>query len=99
MYLIENHKHGRPIPSILPPNLIPPSFRSVKEPTTSLASAYTATASFYNGVVSSGSEELDALQREVEKLILERREADQQIVQLEADMTVKNSEIKNLKVC
>ncbi|VDN25765.1 unnamed protein product, partial [Gongylonema pulchrum] len=40
------------------------------------------------GVVSSGSEELDALQREVEKLILERREADQQIVQLEADMTV-----------
>ncbi|VDN32351.1 unnamed protein product [Gongylonema pulchrum] len=78
MYLIENHKHGRPIPSVLPPNLIPPSFRS--------------------GVVSSGSEELDALQREVEKLILERREADQQIVQLEADMTVKNSEIKNLKI-
>lgn len=45
-----------------------------------------------------GNEELDALLREVEKLILDRREADQEIVQLEADMTVKNSEIKNLKV-
>lgn len=45
------------------------------------------------------NEELDALQREVEKLIMERREADQEIVQLEADMTVKNSEIKNLRVC
>lgn len=48
--------------------------------------------------VPTGNEELDALLREVEKLILERREADQEIVQLEADMTVKNSEIKNLKV-
>lgn len=52
----------------------------------------------FQSTLSSGNEELDALQREVDKLVLERREADQAIVQLEADMTVKNSEIKNLKV-
>ncbi|VDK84361.1 unnamed protein product [Onchocerca ochengi] len=92
MYLIENHKRGRPLPFALPPNLIPPSFRTVEAPAATMTSGYAMNA------VPTGNEELDALLREVEKLILERREADQEIVQLEADMTVKNSEIKNLKI-
>ncbi|VDP15265.1 unnamed protein product [Onchocerca flexuosa] len=82
MYLIENHKRGRPVPSVLPPNLIPPSFRTVEAPAATVSSGYTMDA------VPTGNEELDALLREVEKLILDRREADQEIVQLEADMTI-----------
>uniref|UniRef100_A0A915PSJ8 Epidermal growth factor receptor substrate 15 n=1 Tax=Setaria digitata TaxID=48799 RepID=A0A915PSJ8_9BILA len=93
MHLIENHKRGKPIPFTLPPNLIPPSFRTIEAPSTSISSRYTV-----QSTVPTGNEELDALIREVEKLILDRREADQEIVQLEADMTVKNSEIKNLKI-
>uniref|UniRef100_A0AAF5RVY0 EF hand family protein n=2 Tax=Wuchereria bancrofti TaxID=6293 RepID=A0AAF5RVY0_WUCBA len=93
MYLIENHKQGKPVPFSLPRNLVPPSFRTVEAPATNIASGYTM-----QNTVPTGNEELDALLREVEKLILDRREADQEIVQLEADMTVKNSEIKNLKI-
>uniref|UniRef100_A0A0R3RPU0 Epidermal growth factor receptor substrate 15-like 1 n=1 Tax=Elaeophora elaphi TaxID=1147741 RepID=A0A0R3RPU0_9BILA len=93
MYLIENHKQGKPVPFTLPRNLIPPSFRKVEVPVANVASGYTM-----QSTVPTGNEELDALLLEVEKLILDRREADQEIVQLEADMTVKNSEIKNLKI-
>uniref|UniRef100_A0A0M3KGN5 Uncharacterized protein n=1 Tax=Anisakis simplex TaxID=6269 RepID=A0A0M3KGN5_ANISI len=46
----------------------------------------------------SGSKELDELEEEVRRLVSERRHADEAIVQLEADMTVKNSEIKNLQI-
>ncbi|VDN02061.1 unnamed protein product [Thelazia callipaeda] len=92
MHLIENHKCGKPIPYALSPNLIPPSFRSSEAPASALSSGY------ITACIPSENEELDALRREVENLILERREADQEIVQLEADMTVKNSEIKNLKI-
>ncbi|EFO26685.2 EF hand family protein, partial [Loa loa] len=92
MYLIENHKQGRPVPFALPRNLVPPSFRTLEAPTASVTSGYTMSTA------PTGDEELDTLLREVEKLILDRREADQEIVQLEADMTVKNSEIKNLKI-
>ncbi|VDK71733.1 unnamed protein product [Litomosoides sigmodontis] len=92
MYLIENHKRGKPIPFALPRNLVPPSFRTVESCAASVASGYTM-----QNTAPTGNEELDALLREVEKLIVDRREADQEIVQLEADMTVKNSEIKNLK--
>ncbi|KAM3719026.1 Epidermal growth factor receptor substrate 15-like [Dirofilaria immitis] len=93
MYLIENHKRGKPVPFALPPNLIPPSFRTVEAPAVSVTSGFTI-----QNATPTGNEELDALLFEVEKLILDRREADQEIVQLEADMTVKNSEIKNLKI-
>ncbi|CAG9529835.1 unnamed protein product [Cercopithifilaria johnstoni] len=89
MYLIENHKRGKPVPFALPKNLVPPSFRTVEA---NVASGYIMST------LPTGNEELDELLREIEKLILDRREADQEIVQLEADMTVKNSEIKNLKI-
>lgn len=52
---------------------------------------------FEQDSVSTGNEELDAIQRDIRNLIDERREADQAVVQLEADMTIKNSEIKNLQ--
>ncbi|KAL3994770.1 Cytoskeletal-regulatory complex EF hand family protein [Acanthocheilonema viteae] len=93
MYLIENHKQGKPIPFALPRNLVPPSFRTVEASASNVTGGYTV-----QSTIPTGNEELDALLREVEKLILDRREADQEIVQLEADMTVKNSEIKNLKI-
>ncbi len=47
---------------------------------------------------STGNKDIDAMQAEIDRLSEERRSADAAVVQLEADMTVKQSEIKNLQV-
>lgn len=91
MHLIEQCRQGSPVPPALPQNLIPPSMRSDEMP--SLAGLQLSQDS-----ISTGNEELDAIQRDIRNLIDERREADQAIVQFEADITVKNSEIKNLQI-
>lgn len=41
---------------------------------------------------------IDELNAEIEKTLENRRQAEQELFQLEADTTVKNSEIKNLEV-
>uniref|UniRef100_A0A158R4P9 Epidermal growth factor receptor substrate 15-like 1 n=1 Tax=Syphacia muris TaxID=451379 RepID=A0A158R4P9_9BILA len=92
MYFIEQCKQGCQIPTVLPPNLIPPSMRLDEVP--NISGLHIS----QDSVISSGNEELDAIQRDIRNLINERREADQAIVQLEADMTVKNSEVKNLQL-
>uniref|UniRef100_F1KWZ5 Epidermal growth factor receptor substrate n=1 Tax=Ascaris suum TaxID=6253 RepID=F1KWZ5_ASCSU len=97
MYLVDECKRGRAVPLTLPSNLIPPSLRPPENSTSATTVVHSATP-IMQEAISSGNEELDALQQEVQKLIAERREADQAIVQLEADMTVKNSEIKNLQI-
>ncbi|VDM38124.1 unnamed protein product [Toxocara canis] len=102
MYLVDECKKGKPVPLTLPSNLVPPSLRSPEHTASTTAAVHNSIPSMVGAVnqepLSSGNEELDALQQEVQKLIAERREADQAIVQLEADMTVKNSEIKNLQI-
>ncbi|KHN86683.1 Epidermal growth factor receptor substrate 15-like 1 [Toxocara canis] len=97
MYLVDECKKGKPVPLTLPSNLVPPSLRSPEHTASTTAAVHNSIPSMQEPL-SSGNEELDALQQEVQKLIAERREADQAIVQLEADMTVKNSEIKNLQI-
>ncbi|VDD93018.1 unnamed protein product [Enterobius vermicularis] len=89
MYLMEQCKKGAPVPSVLAPSLVPPSMRCDEIPNISSLQIMDS--------VSTGNEELDAIQRDIRNLIDERREADQAVVQLEADMTIKNSEIKNLQ--
>ncbi|MFH4982520.1 hypothetical protein AB6A40_009229 [Gnathostoma spinigerum] len=92
MHLIDEWKSGIPAPSVLPPFLIPPQFRSIGASSTSLSLQADSSS------LSSGNEELDMVQNEIQDLILERRQIDLDIVQLEADLTIKNSEIKNLEI-
>ncbi|KAJ1358624.1 hypothetical protein KIN20_017100 [Parelaphostrongylus tenuis] len=95
-HLVTMRKRGEELPPALPPFLVPPSLRVLSVPengeTAVDVNATNATIS------ASDSGEMRRLAEEMEKLLSDRREADIQISQLEADMKVKDSQIKNLQV-
>uniref|UniRef100_A0A158PBE0 EH domain-containing protein n=1 Tax=Angiostrongylus cantonensis TaxID=6313 RepID=A0A158PBE0_ANGCA len=95
-HLVTMRKRGEELPLTLPPFLIPPSLRVVSVPES--GEAVVDTNSTNANISGSDSGEIRRLAQEMEKLLSDRREADIQVSQLEADMKVKDSQIKNLQV-
>lgn len=97
VHLVNMRKRGEELPNTLPQFLVPPSLRvpSVSENGNTTVDTNAASA---GGIVASGSGEIRRLAEDMEKLLAERREADLYVSQLEADMKVKDSQIKNLQV-
>ncbi|KAI1726975.1 cytoskeletal-regulatory complex EF hand domain-containing protein [Ditylenchus destructor] len=94
-------RHGVKLPESLPQFLIPPSIApqtnkplSVSQSNASVGSnsGTTAPPPLSNNPV------IIELTEEIEKILENRRQAEQDLFQLEADTTVKNSEIKNLEI-
>uniref|UniRef100_A0A914WF97 Epidermal growth factor receptor substrate 15-like 1 n=1 Tax=Plectus sambesii TaxID=2011161 RepID=A0A914WF97_9BILA len=99
MHLIELKRDiNQDPPPTLSPDLIPPSFRpspaGMTDTSTSTQDEHTITMP----AVSSGNKEIDDLTMEMQSLRSDRRQVDSAIIQLEADMTIKQSEIKNLEI-
>ncbi|KAE9418393.1 hypothetical protein Angca_004166 [Angiostrongylus cantonensis] len=95
-HLVTMRKRGEELPLTLPPFLIPPSLRVVSVPES--GEGVVDTNSTNANISGSDSGEIRRLAQEMEKLLSDRREADIQVSQLEADMKVKDSQIKNLQV-
>lgn len=94
-------------PAELPPDLIPPSFRPNPAGMTDMAtntSQHECAIAESMGVVGAPqsslprNKEIDQVMQEVFEIQKERREFEQQTIQLEADTTIKQSEIRNLEV-
>ncbi|KAK6030707.1 EF hand [Ostertagia ostertagi] len=97
VHLVNMRKRGEELPSTLPQFLIPPSLRvlSVSENGHSAPDANTVNAEH---ISASDSGEMRRLAEKWRNSYSDRREADAQVSQLEADMKVKDSQIKNLQV-
>ncbi|CAP24021.1 Protein CBR-EHS-1 [Caenorhabditis briggsae] len=106
MHLMEMAKRGEPLPSELPPHLLPPSFRPPTEsaahhqPVQSVSTPQLpeATSMEIKEALEGENEEMKQLAEAIQSMVIERKTAEEAVVQLEADMTVKNSKIKNLQV-
>ncbi|CAJ0581738.1 unnamed protein product, partial [Mesorhabditis spiculigera] len=99
MHLVSMARSGHDLPPQLPPHLIPPSMRPMQVQEPEPQPAMPSSASQYIAFAAqSENAELKQLADEMQRLIGERRETDTKITQLEADMTVKNSAIRNLQV-
>ncbi|EGT58219.1 hypothetical protein CAEBREN_30870 [Caenorhabditis brenneri] len=109
MHLLEMAKRGEPLPTELSPYLVPPSFRSPL-PESAVSSAHhpnqsvstpqlpEATSMEIKEALEGENEEMKQLAGAIQSMVLERKTAEEAVVQLEADMTIKNSKIKNLQV-
>uniref|UniRef100_A0A1I7Y953 Epidermal growth factor receptor substrate 15-like 1 n=1 Tax=Steinernema glaseri TaxID=37863 RepID=A0A1I7Y953_9BILA len=85
MFLLEERRKGKPIFPSLPSSLIPPSLRQISRPSTAELPQHS-------------NETVNKLSGEIEELAKERNSIENQLIQLDADMTIKNSEIKNLQL-
>uniref|UniRef100_A0A8R1I131 Epidermal growth factor receptor substrate 15-like 1 n=2 Tax=Caenorhabditis japonica TaxID=281687 RepID=A0A8R1I131_CAEJA len=109
MHLMEMAKRGE-VPAELPPHLIPPSFRQPEttaaapplphQPPQSVSTPQLpeATSMEIKEALEGENEEMRQLAEVIQSMVLERKTAEESVVQLEADMTLKNSRIKNLQV-
>ncbi|CAJ0963473.1 unnamed protein product, partial [Mesorhabditis belari] len=100
MHLVSMARSGQDLPSTLPPHLMPPSMRQLHLPndTEPAPTLPTSTSQHLAFAAQSDNPEVKKLAEEMEALVGEKREAEAKITQLEADMTVKNSEIRNLQI-
>lgn len=108
MYLIEATKRGEPLLNELPPSLVPPSFRppgqQQQQNTTENGHSVStpqlpeATSMELKEAIEGENEEMKELAESIQKMIVDRRATEQNVAQLEADMALKNSKIKNLQV-
>ncbi|EFO91410.1 CRE-EHS-1 protein [Caenorhabditis remanei] len=107
MYLLDMAKRGEPLPAELPSHLVPPSFRPPTESTVtthqpaqsvSTPQLPEATSMEIKEALEGENEEMRQLAEAIQSMVVERKTAEEAVVQLEADMTVKNSRIKNLQV-
>ena len=85
MEIVKEARLGVKLPEILPAHLIPPSLRA-SMPNMPLSPSEKA------------NPKLRELNGEIEKIIEDRRKADLELAQLEADITIKNSTVKNLEI-
>lgn len=85
MEIIKEAKLGVKLPEILPAHLVPPSLRA-SVPNMPLSASEKA------------NPKLRELNDEIEKIIQDRRNADIELAQLEADITIKTSAVKNLEI-
>lgn len=81
MWLIQLKVQGRELPSTLAPEMIPPSLRPKEVVVEDLP--HTA--------------ELEQVAKEIESLILEKRQLETEIAQKEADIRIRNGEVRNLQ--
>ncbi|XP_032791226.1 epidermal growth factor receptor substrate 15-like 1 isoform X1 [Daphnia magna] len=81
MWLVQQKVQGRELPTVLTPEMMPPSLRtqdtSVEE--------------------STHSAELEQIAKEIENLIREKRQLETDVAQKEADIRIKNGEVRNLQ--
>lgn len=106
MHLLDMAKRGESIPSELPLHLIPPSFRPPTEPSAlhhpaqsvSTPQLPEATSMEIKEALEGENEEMKQLAESIQSMLVERKTAEEAVLQLEADMTIKNSSIKNLQV-
>ncbi|XGW09567.1 hypothetical protein V3C99_011671 [Haemonchus contortus] len=98
IHLVNMRKRGEELPTTLPQFLIPPSLRVLTVTENEHHVTADSNAAPTEHVSGSDSGEMRRLAEEMEKLLVDRREADAQVSQLEADMKVKDSQIKNLQV-
>jgi epidermal growth factor receptor substrate 15 len=85
MELIKEAKLGIKLPEILPAHLVPPSLR-MSMPHMPLSPSEKA------------NPKVKELNDEIQKIIDDRRKADIDLAQLEADITIKSSTVKNLEI-
>jgi len=81
MWLIQQKVQGRDLPSTLAPEMVPPSLRPKEVVVDDLP--HTA--------------ELEQIAKEIESLILEKRQLETEIAQKEADIRIRNGEVRNLQ--
>ena len=81
MWLIQKKVQGRELPSALSPEMVPPSLRPKEVVIDDLP--HTA--------------ELEQVAKEIESLILEKRQLETEIAQKEADIRIRNGEVRNLQ--
>ncbi|CAI4226405.1 unnamed protein product [Auanema sp. JU1783] len=99
MYLINKAKQGEDLPAALPEQLVPPSFRAVNPPETPEEHIPPSVSNMSLGTAAqSDNPEVRQLAEDMEGLLKEKRDAEEAVAQLEADMIVKNSVIKNLQI-
>ncbi|PAV90115.1 hypothetical protein WR25_05733 [Diploscapter pachys] len=99
MYLVEDRQKGNNLPPSLPPQLVPPSFRLTNGNAPAEGEqADQRLSSNLESAIASGNDEVKQLAEEMQKLLSDRQATEKEIVQLEADMHIKNSRIKNLQV-
>jgi epidermal growth factor receptor substrate 15 len=85
MELIKEAKLGIKLPEILPAHLVPPSLR-MSLPHMPLSPSEKA------------NPKVKSLNDEIQKIIDDRRKADIDLAQMEADITIKSSTVKNLEI-
>lgn len=85
MELVKEAKLGVKLPDILPAHLVPPSLR-MSMPHMPLSPSEKA------------NPRVKELNDEIQKIIDDRRKADMDLAQLEADITIKSSTVKNLEI-
>jgi len=110
--LVNECNHGVRLPEVLPPHLVPPSLRlqqnsqppnegsgevggalkrETSQPLNGVSNAFVQSQLPHNPRV-------QKLNSEIDSLLESRRKDEQDLFQIEADTTVKNSEIKNLEI-
>ncbi len=81
MWLLQQKVSGKDIPTTLAPEMVPPSLR----PKEGSAEELTHSA------------ELDQIAKEIEALIREKRQLETGVAQKEADIRIRNGEVRNLQ--
>uniref|UniRef100_A0A915ITU9 Uncharacterized protein n=1 Tax=Romanomermis culicivorax TaxID=13658 RepID=A0A915ITU9_ROMCU len=102
MHFVEQKKQQNiEPPAELPPDLLPPSFRPNPAGMTDISTSTTChetSLSAADSHLESGNKKIDEILDDIRNIQQEKRTFEQQLMQLEADMTIKNSEIRNLEV-
>ncbi|XP_046445364.1 epidermal growth factor receptor substrate 15-like 1 isoform X2 [Daphnia pulex] len=81
MWLIQQKVQGRELPTVLTPEMMPPSLRAKDTNVEELTH----------------SAELEQIAKEIESLIREKRQLETDVAQKEADIRIKNGEVRNLQ--
>lgn len=89
MWLVERKQRGVDPPQVLTANMVPPSMRSI---VSGVEVQPQETKPTYS------NPELEMISKEIEELARERRALETEIAQKEADVRIKNGEVRSLQV-
>lgn len=90
MWFVERKQRGVDPPHVLTANMVPPSMRSIVPGVDLQPQEVKPTYS---------NPELEMISNEIEELARERRALETEIAQKEADVRIKNGEVRSLQVC
>lgn len=91
MWMVERKKYGIEPPTVLAPNMIPPSLRNNSKDIITAAPIVEPQPTYSNP-------ELEMISKEIEDLAKERRVLETVIAQKEADIRIKSGEVRSLQV-